>query len=117
MSSQELIAFYAKRRETFSKQLAETTSQINIISNVRLAIALVFILLLFYGLRNDSGFLMVLPALALLFLYLVRKHAKLFDLKVHQQNLVTINEEEEKAVNGDVSSLATGAEFVDPHHP
>lgn len=117
MSSQELIAFYAKRKDAFSKQLAETTSQINVISNVRLAIAMLFIILLYYGLRNDSRFLMVLPFLALLFIYLIRKHSGLFGLKVHQQNLVRINEEEEDAVQGDTSKLDTGTEFIDPHHP
>lgn len=117
MSSQELVAFYSKRKEAFSQQLAETNSQINVISNVRLAIALFFIFLIYYGLRYDSGFLIVLPFLAGLFLYLVRTHSKLFDAKVHVQNLVRINEEELNALNGNVSAPDTGVEFVDPHHP
>jgi ABC-type multidrug transport system fused ATPase/permease subunit len=117
MSSQELVAFYTKRKEEFSKQLAETSSQINVISNVRLAIAFLFLFLLYYGLRHHAGFLIVLPFLVLLFLYLVRTHSKLFDSKTHFQNLVKINEEEEKSIHGDVSSLGTGSEFTDPHHP
>lgn len=117
MSSQELKAFYSKRKETFSAQLAETNSQINVISNVRLAIAALFIFLLYYGLRHHSGFLAVLPFLTGLFVYLVFTHSKLFNAKVHQQNLVRINDEELKALDGDVSSLGTGAEFTDPHHP
>lgn len=117
MSSNELAAFYTERRNAFSKQLAETTSQINVISNIRLGIAIVFILLLYYGLRYDSGFLIVFPALVALFVFLVRKHAVLFDLKVHQQNLVRINEEELNVFKGDTSQLDSGAGFVDPHHP
>ncbi len=117
MSSNELAAFYAKRKDAFSSQLADTTSQINVISNIRLGIAIVFILLLYYGLRYDSGFLIVLPALVALFVFLVRKHAVLFDLKVHQQNLVRINEEELNVLKGDTSQLDSGAGFVDPHHP
>src|SRR5688500_4376234 len=117
MSSQELNAFYSKREEAFSKELAETTSQINMISNARLAIALFFLFLLYYGLQHDFGFLIVLPVLAGSFFYLVLKHSKLFNAKIHLQNLVKINEEEMTAVHGDPSSPDTGAEFIAPHHP
>lgn len=117
MSFNELIAFYSKRRDAFASELAEATAKINAISNVRLLTAFLFLLALYLGLKNDSAFFFALPVLALIFIYLVRQHSKLFERKTHYQNLVRINEEELKAAAGDVSGSATGSEFMDPHHP
>ncbi|HEY0653239.1 MAG TPA: hypothetical protein VGD65_08920 [Chryseosolibacter sp.] len=116
MSTSELIAFYSKRKENFSQQLAETTSQINGISNVRLIVAALFIIFTYLGLTKDTGFFLVLPVFVIAFIFLVRSHAKLFDSKTHLQNLVAINDEELRSLNGDVSKLAAGTEFIDPHH-
>jgi DNA mismatch repair ATPase MutS len=117
MSSKELVVFYSQRKEAFSKQLAETTSQINGISNVRLIVALLFILFIYFGLTQDTGFFLILPVLAFAFVYLIRTHSKLFDAKTHLQNLVTLNDEELRSLHGDISKLGTGSEFIDPHHP
>jgi DNA mismatch repair ATPase MutS len=117
MSSNELEIFYSKRKGEFSKQLAETTSQINSISNVRLIIALLFILFIYFGLTQDTAFFLTLPVLAILFLFLVRSHARLFDKKTHLHNLVTINNEELQSLAGDISKLNNGAEFIDGTHP
>ncbi|HEY0740586.1 MAG TPA: hypothetical protein VGD40_03955, partial [Chryseosolibacter sp.] len=117
MSSHELVSFYTKRKELFSQQLAGTSSHINVVSNARLVIALLFILFLYFGFTQDAGFFIILPFLAVAFIYLIRRHARLFEAKTHLQNLVRINEEELKSLSGDVSKLHSGVEFIDPGHP
>jgi hypothetical protein len=117
MLSHQLSDFYFKRKEAFATQLADATSKINAVSNARLVIAFVFLLAVYAALKHDTLFFYALPVIAIVFIYFIRQHSKLFDRKTHYQNLVKINEEEWKAINGDVSGLSTGSEFIDPHHP
>ena len=116
MTPDELVDFYGKRKSQFSGLLATINKKINVVSNVRLAVALFFILIIYFAFSNTTLFY-GLPLIAIVFIYLVREHAALFRKKVRLENLVTIQTDELHALAGDFTAFATGAEFIDPHHP
>ncbi len=51
-----------------------------------------------------------------LFLYLVKRHAKIEAKRLRAQNLQTVNERELAALGGDYSAFDGGEELVDPKH-
>lgn len=116
MQRNALLSFYAERKSMFSLQLSEVISKINLVSNTRLVIALLFAGLLYLGLTHHQ-LLYFLPVLIIVFAVLISKHGKLFSQRSHLQNLVKINQNEQQALSGDVSCFKSGVEFIDPHHP
>lgn len=117
MIKNDLLAFYNDRKNRFAATHAQIKKQINTISNLRLLTAIAILALLYLALAKNGALAYGLLPLLVSFLYLVRKHAALFDNGTHTENLVKINEAEAKAINGDRSSFVTGAEFIDPQHP
>jgi DNA mismatch repair ATPase MutS len=116
MSHKELIPFYAERKATFSSQLKTVSRKINLISNARLLIALVFVVLLYFGFTYHQ-LLYLLPLLVIVFVVLIRNHGKLFQQQSHLQSLVKINQCEQQGLERDISCFQNGTEFLDPHHP
>jgi DNA mismatch repair ATPase MutS len=116
MTQQELHLFYTTRRSTFAESLSSVTKKINLVSNVRLATALAFLVIVYLGFSNFN-LLYVAAILLVLFVILVQRHSKLFQEKTHLENLASLNDAESKAATGDSSSFATGSEFTDAHHP
>lgn len=116
MSREELLSFYADRRSAFASQLQKISTHINIVSNARLLIAIVFVGALYFGFTYHS-LLYLLPILIVVFTVLISRHGKLFQQRQHLQNLVKINQYEQQAAGGDVSAFGTGAEFTNTHHP
>ena len=116
MSPADLVSFYSKRKTEFSSRLEKLSKRINLISNARLLVALVFIIVFYFGLEQpDLLYLLVLLAAG--FAVLVKQHSKLFDEKIHLENLIKINQSELRAQTGDLTGFATGAEFMNSHHP
>lgn len=116
MDRSSLRSFYEERKATFTSSLAQVKKRINLISNLRLATALVFLAVCYFAFSNNVLFYVLIPLL-IAFIVLVRKHAALFEIRTHTENLVTINAREIKALSGDLSDFSTGVEFIDPHHP
>lgn len=115
MKHQALSDLYAKRREEFSSVLSKTITQINLISNLRLAAALAFLILFYFSFTNKVfGYGAAL--FVVLFFILVKKHALLFFKKTHLENLVKVNLTEEKALQKDYTLLHPGNQFIDPLH-
>ena len=112
----DIYGVYRTRHEQFAEQLVTTKKKINLISNLRLAIAVVFIILLYYSF-TQPGLFILLAVLIGLFFHLVKNHASLFAEKSHLENLVLINFQEMNAWKGDLNELASGSEFIDSHHP
>jgi DNA mismatch repair ATPase MutS len=108
--------FYAQRKSQFLLHFDKISRKINLISNVRLATAILFVLDLYFGFTTHV-LLYLLPVLLIVFIVLVRNHARLFEEKTHLDNLVKINHAEHKALQGDTSLFATGEEFSNPNHP
>jgi DNA mismatch repair ATPase MutS len=115
MTQKELVDFYRNRKSQFGGLLTTINKKINVVSNVRLAVALLFILITYFAFSNTTLFY-VLPLIVVAFTYLVREHAALFRKKVRLENLVKIQTNELQAIDGDFTALDTGAEFIDSHH-
>src|SRR5687768_8096168 len=116
MTYDDLRDFYQKRKDLFTHRLESINKRINIISNLRLAVALIFLALLYFGLRNNALFYF-LPPFLIAFVVLVRKHGGLFEKKVHLQNLNTVQKHELHTLDGDFSHNSSGSEFINIHHP
>jgi len=116
MTNTELRDFYEKRKSVFSDSLQVITKKINIISNVRLAVALLFIVLVYFGFSNYD-LLYSLPVVLFAFILLVRRHASLFEKKTHIQHLKHIQQDEVRILDCDFSNNSSGSEFVSAHHP
>ncbi len=116
MTSAELKAFYEERRIHFERSLETVRKNINVVSNVRVAVAILFLISIYFSFSN---LLFLYGAIATLgvFIFLVARHSSLFDRKVHCENLVKLNRLEERSLDGDNSGFHSGEEFIDPHHP
>ncbi len=117
MSLRELVTFYSERKSRFSREREEILEKINSISNLRLIIAAVFLLAIYFGFQTHYNWLYATPFIVIVFIILVRIHSRLFDKKVHLQNLADINDQEVQLLEEKTETLDAGSEFIDPHHP
>lgn len=116
MRHTSLRELYENRRLTFSRDLATINKRINLISNARLATAIGLLALLYLGFSTPALFYTV-PIGVILFVLLVRRHASLFDQRAHLVNLVRVQANELRILDGDFSVNDSGTEFADVHHP
>lgn len=107
---QDLIHSYSTEKQKIDKQSLW-------VSVIRLA---VFILLAFFVyLSFKSGridFWIVSFLLLVIFLFLMKYHAKLFTKRNFLKRIIQINKEEIQALKGDYSAFAEGSEFEIPAH-
>lgn len=116
MTSSDLKAFYQKRESGFETSLLKIRKDINFISNLRIAVALLFALSLYLTFSNFT-FLYGVVLLLGIFILLVVRHSSLYDQKIHLENLIKINRGERELLSGNYTQFQTGSEFVDSHHP
>lgn len=116
MTHDELLSFYEKRKNNFAGLLLSKKKKINLVSNIRLFTALVVLIVGYFSFYISHLWYAEFP-LIFLFALLVKQHTKLFNEKLHLENLVRINEQEKQALSGDISCFLNGSEFIDPHHP
>lgn len=116
MTQTDLRNFYGARRAHFTSLLASLNKQINLISNFRLAVAIAFLILLYFTFSYRDLSYILLPLL-IAFILLVRKHAVLFRRKVQVENLKRIQENELAVLQRDFSGNSSGSDFIDIHHP
>ncbi len=116
MTSRELAPFYQTRRNDFEIALSKIKKQINLISNLRIFVAVGFVIAIYFAFSNISVLYVTIP-LIVAFTFLVQQHSRLYDQKIHFENLVKINQQEGKALTGDTSGFTSGSEFIDHHHP
>jgi hypothetical protein len=116
MKVSELKILYRNRSDQFSTTLQEVQTNINVISNLRLAAAIGFAILLYLGFK-EHALLYTLPAIALIFALLMQRHGKLFTEKTHLANLVRVNEMELQQLRDDLSKFDQGEAFINSHHP
>lgn len=116
MTSPELKTFYRRRRNDFESAQGEAKKNINLVSNLRVGVAILFLVCIYLSFQN-LGFLYGATALVGVFIFLVARHGSLYEKKVHLENLVRINSLEEQALDGNYSAFNPGNEFIDPHHP
>lgn len=116
MTPHELASFYENKKSLYSGSLISVRKEINVISNVRLAVALAFLILFYLAFSNHFLFYF-LPLVLVAFVILVRKHASLFDRKTHLESLIRIQKEELSSLAGDFSHNHSGSAFINVHHP
>ncbi len=116
MTTTDLDSFYQKRIESFESSLTTIRKKINRISNGRLLTAAVFLVLLYLAFNNPWYSVLLLPVL-LLFIILLKKHSRCFEIKVHLENLCRVNQIELQTLSGVFGELQSGHEFIDAQHP
>jgi len=116
MGHSSLSSLYEERRTAFFATLSQVLDRIRLISLARISVAVVFLIALYFAFSHTALFYL-LPVLVFVFVLLVLRHIKAFDEKVRLENLATINGQEIAAQNGKFDKLASGAEFIDHHHP
>ena len=117
-SINEIKKEYSSRLEKYNLQLQKIKKQLTLISFLRLFVFLSGIVLVYFGINTGASFLIISLSISLiLFLFLVRKHSLVFNKKKYFENLVKINTDEIKAIEGDFSSYSAGEEFIDHNHP
>ncbi|HYG03774.1 MAG TPA: hypothetical protein VD927_15100 [Chryseosolibacter sp.] len=117
MLHDELRQFYTTRRLAFDRSFQQVSAKINVISNLRLLVAILVIVAVWVGFKYNYYFLNVIPVLFVLFAVLMQRHARRFAEKTRLQNLIIIQDRELQAMEGNVSSFEAGASFIDTHHP
>ncbi len=116
MTPSELLSYYQKRKNDFVTLLVQAKGKINLISNLRILVAIIFLIVFYFAIYNTSIFYAEIPLL-ILFIVLLKWHTVLFEKKTHLENLVKINELELQAVKGNDDGFASGVEFINPTHP
>jgi hypothetical protein len=116
MIRSDLDVFYQKRKTDFEIGLDKVRSEINFVSNLRVLVAILFLITLYFAFSNFAFFFASIPLL-IGFIFLISKHNRLYDQKIHLENLVKINHLEAMALKGNFSGLVAGTEYIDPHHP
>jgi ABC-type multidrug transport system fused ATPase/permease subunit len=111
-----LLNVYKGRREKFWADLRKVETKINVISNLRLLVAALFIVAIYFSF-SQSWSLYVAAILLVIFLYFVKRHALAFARKTHLEHLVEVNTREINVLQGKLDGLADGVEFLDPQHP
>jgi DNA mismatch repair ATPase MutS len=116
MIRSDLGVFYQKRKTDFETTLEKTQTEINLISNLRILVAALFLVAIYFTFSNFTFLLGAVPLL-IVFVLLISKHNALYEQKIHLENLVKINHLEVQALSGNISGFQAGTDFIDPHHP
>lgn len=116
MTLEELRRFYDQKKQSYAAELENTNKKIAVISNARLVIAVIFIALLYFGLDYHILYYGI-PFAVAGFIILVKKHAKHFNQRNLLQNLVDIQNNELRCLDGDFSRNSSGSKFIDVTHP
>ena len=116
----DIKGFYKSRIDSFTTERLLVEKQINLISNLRLAVfvftAGLIYLCIKYELPELAGVSAVIGIAV--FTWLCIFHEKLFQKKRRLSNLVTINEDGVKRVTDNWNEFKeTGGQFIDDNHP
>ena len=110
------LSFYSTEKQFFKKELSLVNGKLLRLSMLRLAVflSLAFCTWFFFG--NIKILVPILVSGIALFLYLVSIYSDLKLLKKKTQKLIEINQLEINVLEGDLSSLDFGNEFINPNH-
>lgn len=106
---------YQERARGFAEALSSVKQRANLISNIRLSLAISFVVVLYFGF-SEHMLLLALPAIVVLFTVLVQQHALIFKKKTQLENLVQANKAEIEIASGNLSEFDGGHAFSDPQH-
>ncbi len=113
---QQPITFYQTQASQSKQAIANFQKQLNLSSLLRLIafLAIPFAIYFFFG--NIKLVLLTALSALVVFLLLVSRHENLLYKKAKAIKLLNINQRELLALQGDVTALKTGNQFVNPQH-
>ncbi|MDO9275508.1 MAG: DNA mismatch repair protein MutS, partial [Lutibacter sp.] len=114
---QEPIEFYTAEKERFEQEHKTLKKQLALSSSLRLIVFLMAVAGIYFFFGDAKIMIYIVVIAAILFIYLLNKHAKLQYKSDLNKALLEINKTEIKILNRDYFSLNSGAEFINPAHP
>jgi hypothetical protein len=108
---------YQERITLFTEKFKKAERDIQLISSIRLVLALGIIASFYAGLTQDQHFFYLFFLLIFGFVVFVIIHSKLFYNKTLLANYIRINQEELRSLEGITDSFQKGVEFIDHQHP
>jgi DNA mismatch repair ATPase MutS len=114
----KLLSDYKSRLEKYSIELESVSKHSTFISFLRLAVFIAGLILVYIASASyPVVFTSVLVVFIAVFLYLIKYHNKIIKKKKGLTELVKINHNEIKALEGDFSFFPNGKEYQDENHP
>lgn len=113
------MEFYTSRKDNFSVVLIALKKQYNTISIIRLAVAVVAIVLGYYGLKQGdfNSYISPIVVCIIVFVYLMKKHVDVANKKLRAATLVAINQDEITHLERKGNNFDNGEEYIDFKHP
>lgn len=113
----EAYTIYQERITSYSEKFKKAERKIQLISTMRLILALGIIASFYCGLTQNLSYFYLFFLLLAAFVAFVIIHSKLFYNKTILGNYIRINHEELRSLEGLTDSFLKGNEFVDHQHP
>ncbi len=110
-----LASVYRENLSALAVQKGQLDAAIGRLAWLRLFTVASFLFIFYLGFSNALWFYLLLPV-AVIFLFLVKKHGKKIAARALVQQLIHLNEQELKALSFDFSAFEAGERFKDEHH-
>ncbi|MDO9037034.1 MAG: DNA mismatch repair protein MutS, partial [Lutibacter sp.] len=114
---QKPLEFYTAEKEFFEQEQKSLKKQLALSSSLRLIIFLLAVAGIYFFFGNVKLMIYIVVIPAILFVYLLIKHAKLQYKSDLNKAFIEINKTEINVLNRDYFSLTGGNEFINPAHP
>lgn len=110
--------FFKKQKLKFTNSLNNVKRRIRRISLARIIVFLITTVGIYIAVANRQDVLAIVFTLGIvLFIYLVKVHARLEKDRVWNETLIEINQNELRLLDGDTTDMDAGSEFLHPSHP
>ena len=118
MREENLISKYTQAAEEFRLKTLQQDRKLFLLSMLRLTCFAGGAIISWYGFSNGTTLgILILLLSVMVFVWLLKLYSENSDKRDFLNNLSEINSREAKAIEGDISSFASGAEFSDKDHP
>jgi len=117
MPIKDLISGYIGRADKYKQRVDKLKNQLALISILRFLLFILFIASIVYVVKHLSVFRMVLSlTIFFSFIFLVILYIKKTNFLNHTRNLVKINEDEIKTLNGKYNEFYNGSKYINREH-
>ncbi|MBT4398521.1 MAG: hypothetical protein HOD37_03485 [Bacteroidetes bacterium] len=114
---EKLVQKYSQLRDKYTLDLLQARSRERTIAFLRALLFLIALALIITFIKTNAWLGIVLPLLLFAgFIYLVQKSSRIKARVVFLKNLIQVNEDELKAIKGDLSPFKSGNKYIDYHH-
>lgn len=117
MTSDDLIRIYSTRKSTFTTQHKAVQRRSLAFSWARGVVALGFLVLIYLTFQHGAVFGWGALVVVVVYAVLVQRHERLKYQKTLLENLITLNDQEINAQQGNHAAFSDGEEFADGNHP